>query len=164
MSIFRTPKGVYVRQTPDWFLDSSAVACGYIEHGGGGIRGFALYNNDTRGRSFYIYVAYWSTDIQDALVMGYGYGPGASPLASPYGCWPLNPLNTAVPGIVYSDVTPVQNGPILYQSSQAANAWQVGSESGAPIAIIPPGWSLVVITRGSALEADVAIRYQFLTS
>jgi hypothetical protein len=51
----RKPKGIYTRNTPEWFIDKLAWAYGVADSNFATTTIFGLFNNDTSGRTLYVY-------------------------------------------------------------------------------------------------------------
>jgi hypothetical protein len=163
MSIFRKPKGTYIRSTPDWFSSLACAGFGFCPSLPlGQAPAVGLFNNDNSGRSLFVYGL--GAEVNNgAEVANFSYFNGPlTALYSPTAAAPIDPLLAALPGQIYgSGLTPAQ------QATPAVSVQQglyimgsfAGSGSGPidhivaehPIAIVRPGFTLAGWTFNSGL-------------
>jgi hypothetical protein len=144
----RNPLGVYVRQTPDWFLKLCAIGgVAYISTVGK-MSAIELYNDANQGTNLHVYRLWVGNDAGFIYTVTRQAGSlGGTQV-------PTNPVITgapALPGIInYADVP---NSPSNPPTPYAVPGYIVGCndagsldiwEAGGPICVLTPGTSLRV--------------------
>lgn len=162
MSLFRRPRGTYVRPTPDWFSANAAAVFGFGNGGTGSDPAVLLYNNDTLGRSLFVFGFGATNDGSEVVNWSFFNGPGFQLYASgnPF---PIDPVIAQPVGQLYSGLTAAQDAAPprstqegLYLSSSTS----IGSQNELvpvfapyPLAIVRPGWSFGAWNLHSILSA-----------
>ncbi len=165
----RRPKGTYVRPTPDWFTDVLAYAGGFYPDPGGAFQSFStfsLFNNDNQGRFLQLYFmsAFWNgaSIIFGDLFKG-SFGTLARNGAS------VDPLQPSPPGQVFLKSTVVVGSPSNPDITAPTFFFGLGFASagigfGAPLAIIPVGWSLRLSNDFVSAESGLTFWYTYLAA
>jgi len=163
------PQGVLVRSAPDFFDDNLCVGGTWFQFGVIPTRSFcstSLYNNDTLGRVLKVYGVTALVDNGQAALL---YPNSGAPLGALVGnCLPVRFDLGIPPGLIYSklDSVPLSNSP--NPNNPPTNAQLIGGSFGGgisyfspfPIAIIPRGWSLVVVNMGADDTGGASFWYQ----
>jgi hypothetical protein len=168
VSIFRSPKGSYVRTTGDWFYQNSALAHAAVNRIGGSTAiYYALYNNDTTGRSLFVKTIY--IDSSDSVIAIY-YAQGLTQVGTLQtglrGTYPLNPLWPAPVGQLYTGTSDLVASFIVFATSNAFSDYSFNPGPDLPLYVIPQGWNLVFeIGAGSSgnLETTFQASYQVIS-
>jgi len=149
---FRRPKGSYVRQTPDWYIQEGSCVGGIITVVSPPVPSLDLFNNASDGTLLHVY---------QVIVGAQGYGPYALQTLQGHGA---NLITNAFP-VVADDARPW--GQLYWDSQTAAQTWVSGSpadgqnygsnyaldatgstidslQTTGPISVLPPGYSLRV--------------------
>lgn len=167
MKSFRTPKGTYTRPTPDWFTDQLAYVGGFYPDPGGAFQSFStfsLFNNDQIGRSFQVYFlsAFWNgaSIILGDLIPG-SFGTLAANASS------VNQQVGAPPGALFLKSTVVGGSPSNPDITAPTFFFGLGFASagigyGAPLVIIPPGYSFRLSNDFVSAESGLTIWYTYL--
>lgn len=168
MATKRKPKGVYNRNTPDWFSDEVGVAAAYVYAGGLGFTQFttiSLFNNDTAGRSLQVYFisAFW--DGAAVILVDQVKGTFGAKVSD---ATPLSPALNAPPGQCWVQRTPGAAGAPNPDISTPIGAIGLGFASGgvgygAPMFVVPQGNSLRFSNDMIAAEAGITFWYTYLT-
>lgn len=151
MATGRRPKGVYSRSTPDWFAEDLCVGLGFAWNGGGGNAWdeyISLYNDDQQGNNLHVYsIMGGAEDAVDIMLstqqgtLGSFFQQGRA----------LKFGGGAPSGAVYISATQSLN-PLYHQTPVVGDLFgAIGQQFGSganvfpshPLAIIPPGWSLI---------------------
>ena len=148
MSAFRQPKGSYVRTTGDWFYQNTAIFhASVVRPSGSDPLYFALYNNDTIGRS--LFVKDFFLDTTSGGTSWY-YAQGLTAVGALVtgirGCFPLNPLWPAPVGQMYTGANDLPPTFIIFATDNEYLNFPETSGPDVPLYVIPQGWSLVVST------------------
>ncbi len=167
MASHRRPKGVYIRNTPDWRTDALAYGGTQYPDPGGAFQTFStisLYNNDQTGRAFQVYFisAFW--DGASIILADLFYGTFGSFAAS---CSPISPSMANPPGQIFlrTDVVvgnapnPNPITPTLYLGLGFASA---GIGFSAPLVIVPQGYSLRLVNNIRSAESGATFWYTYL--
>jgi len=149
---FRTPKGSYVRQTPDWYIHDGSSIGGIVTVVSPPVPSLDLFNNATDGTLLHVY---------QVIVGAQGYGPYALMTLKGHGA---NFITGAFP-VVADDALPW--GQLYWDSQTAVQTWVSGTpangsnygsayaldatgstidslQTPGPISVLPPGYSLRV--------------------
>src|ERR1700681_1535021 len=111
----RKPSGVYVRQTPDWFLSRCAIGGVFYISTVGMMSGIDLFNNANDGSNLHIYRLWVQNDAEGFYNVTRQVGSlGGTPVDPS----PISARGAPLPGIIsYADIpnfpAPV-NGPIAF--------------------------------------------------
>lgn len=155
MSIFSRPKGTIVTPFPEW--DSGAMAQGgcntFLTPSAGSNVG--LYNNAIQGLRFFIYMLTTSSFNNDDLAMFFISGTLGT-LVGP--CIAIESGASAPYGEIYVGAAkrPVPPSSVTYGSQSQSIV--VGQNW--PIAILRPGYSLVIQSDGTGDEMNVSFWYR----
>jgi hypothetical protein len=154
MSIFRgrgSPKGSYIRNTPDWYSHDLCVVGGNGYSTTPGANQVAcLYNNATDGSNLYVWgFVFASQSIQQTC--GQVYPSFTDSGAGPLNGTRINPALPTPPGQLYFGALPGalnfnqsglgDNSTAPYQFYTQNEGAVVPLELGFPLIIIPPTWS-----------------------
>lgn len=151
-----TPKGVRVRSTPDWYARFAAT--GAVDVIGGTSTHFyiiSLFNNDTTGAYLFVHNIMCVAEVASAMTMFFRRGAQGALQAS---CTRINPAIGAPPGEMHfldNDTTAPPDSIIFLQSTFTGGAL-IG---GAPILIVPPGYSLCFVTDIADGGPGVGVQY-----
>jgi hypothetical protein len=155
------PKGVRARNSPDFYAQ-------YFSVGGWGRRDtsndppttyISLYNNSSSGQYLFVYgidssfeFSYWATLRWRATTLGDQVST----------CSRINPGIGAPPGLIYSFDNPGLTP--LDDQAFATLGNVVGSLpiNDFPLAVIPPGWSLVVGPEDTRNEGDQSTTFWYI--
>ena len=163
VSIFRKPKGTYIRSTSEWFQPNTNYAQAFAGAGVATIFYGALFNNDPVGRTFRITQIRIGADIADNLLVAIGSGPGAGLQGLGQVINPLDPRLPFPSGAWYVDYDP--NDIIafeVYTNAPRTDLFLEAPGDGA-IAIIPPTFALVLSNqKPAAKQVDFYVRYQVI--
>lgn len=144
MGTWRRPKGSYVRNTADWYIQQSACVGGYYNdrthHG----VIFDLYNNAQDGSSLHLYEMWLSSDGQDNSPVYPVSGHAATLLSNSF---PIVIGHGGLPGQLYYDLIPAITIPLNTASAGAyivadVSALWLPMQAPGPLQVIPPGYSL----------------------
>lgn len=151
MPATRSPKGTYVRSTPDWFtLDLCTVggSDGANVTPANSWETFSLYNNDTASRNFYIYAVSLQIDTAYYMVWDMIQTAFGTQLAT---ARYVHDIFTTAPGVLGFHQTPYSSGTEYVNPDIGAGFGCVAaafngtlSTAGFPLWIIKPGYSLRV--------------------
>ena len=149
----RTPKGAYVRNTPDWFFRNLNWSSGQVNGGGGGTGlSIQLFNNTQIGEYYYLYgLKVDSSNFQQL------YGQvNAGPIGTEFlGTYPVVGDPPTPSGQINTGGTPAGvdliSQPLTWQGDQPTDPWWPGW----PIAVIPPGYGFLIYN-GFASGAIIA--------
>ncbi len=153
----RVPKGIYSRNTPDWFIDSLAWGGGEASFGSG--ENFVgLNNNDNAGRILYVYGLTASTTSVDGMHVENSNYQTIYPIAN---CVSAQPTSGAPPGqIVFGEITvPPTTGNFFNTLASAAPQLQMFADW--PLFIVPVGYTLLVAGVTDACDVSAAFWYVY---
>lgn len=139
----RKPKGVYARNTPDWFVEAGAGGCALAPAVAAQFGHASLFNDDNAGRSLYVYGLYvinFGATQQDLQLVQGSVGTQVN-MGGPIDG---SLARGSIPGKIFRGSSAVlQIG---------GDMGHIGIRSGSmmwpyewPVAIVPPNSSLVVI-------------------
>jgi hypothetical protein len=103
----------------------------------------SLYNNATDGSVLYVTGLEVDFDAADQLLVSLNSGLDTVPYALPYGVFPKNPLAAGPPGMLFSAPGSQLLG-YIFQSPPNTTSYRRRPSDGDYVAIIPPGYALVV--------------------
>jgi len=157
----RNPKGTYVRNTPDWFIDK--LQSGYVDIGaiGGSFSIGSLFNNSSQGETLFVYGLYsWILDPANYGILQFSLGQQGSEPAQG-----TNPIQAAAP---------IDAGIVTFTYTNDASASQIGCIGGGnipgdrhtshPQAIVPPGYALSIRSSGGSVRHVVGFWWVALKS
>jgi hypothetical protein len=161
VSIFRSPKGSYTRSTGDWFLQNTGLAHAAVNRVGGSTPiYYALYNNDTIGRTLFVKTIY--IDSSDTVISIY-YAQGLTSVGTLQtgirGTYPLNPLWPAPVGQLYTGASDLVASFILFAVSNAFAEYNFSPGPDVPLYIVPQGWN-VVFEIGAGTTGNLETTFQ----
>jgi len=146
MPTHRKPKGIYTRSTPDWFVAQLAICGGFFDSPAtfGDSAVWAIFNNDTAGRSLLINRLYISqTGASRQLFIGVRQRQLAPVISY---AMSIDPSLATPPGIFCAGNIPQNYDQLLDPISYLGYGNQyILFESDSPIYILPPGYELEVI-------------------
>jgi len=155
VSLFGKPKGTIITPFPEW--DSGAMAWGGCNTADVPSTGsnVSLYNNATQGLAFFVYlISATSTDF--AFLNVFFIKAIGTQLVGP--CFPIDAQGAQPFGQIYAEnfaIPPPKSSFALIGSTQAQ---QIGQNW--PVAIVRPGYSLVVQSDTGADELSVGFIYR----
>lgn len=167
MASQRNPKGVYQRITPDWYVQNLAVGAAYLQkplvqlwH-----QYIALFNDDTAGRLLYVYTILGVSGTNQMLLLSSIQGTLPGGTFSSQG-QSVNFLQGSAPGQIWTrtDLNADPNGFVTLIGTLFS---LIGMNQGAganafpnhPLAIIPPGYSLITVGDNNSTTEGVAFYY-----
>jgi hypothetical protein len=169
VSTWRTPFGTYVRNTPDFYVDSACVAaCAYQNptlHSDDVT--IDLFNNADQGQYLYVYDFTVFNDAQGMWAAGLVTGHGANFVTNGFSVI----SNRGAPyGVVYADLTaaalatdnvipPAPTGSYIFGGTDSESFSQ--HKTHGPVAVIAPGDSFRVRSYISSFFQDHGIAVTF---
>jgi hypothetical protein len=144
----RNPLGVYVRQTPDWFIKRCATVGGFYDDTHQNSITFDLFNDATDGSNLHVYKIWINNGGNDGTIISGVQGHSPTLMANSSSVVIGGPQ---LPGTMYYDLTAgvpyvsnvAKGGRFVYDDVSAL--WNEFSVEG-PIIVIPPGYSLRHVT------------------
>jgi hypothetical protein len=133
-------KGIRTRTSPDWY--ARYVSTGALQVLNGPNTHFqyiSLYNNSTSGQFLFVHWLMCVAAVSSALLFYFRQGTQGGFTSN---CVRINPSQPAPAGQMYildNDTSPIPDPIIGLQSTFTGGA----IAGGAPIFIVPPGWSLL---------------------
>jgi len=143
---FRKPKGVRALSTGDRFYANIASASGVVAAVGGKDGQVSLYNDAQLGEWFFVYSI---SPISGLGLLAYYFQVAGTSGANQGGAFPIVSGNPTPLGQIYTaNVAQIVPGPgvtfpFLQEFSQSGGNWQA-----APLAVVKPGYSLIVQSAG----------------
>jgi hypothetical protein len=165
----RSPLGVYVRQTPDWFVSRGAIAGGFFVSSDNTTGASVdLFNNANDGSYLHVYRLWVHNDAEGMYAVQQLQGHGANLFGAAF---PVTIGDPTPPGQLYYDETnsgitpPTDDYP---PDTPILNPLMLGDESGfefqaglpGPLMVIPPGYSMraqSLVQQGSAGRGGVMV-------
>lgn len=155
----RTPKGVYARNTPDWFTYNWAWGSGQLSAlspTGGSV---SLFNDDTQGRYLHVYGLALAVADQQQM---YGQVLQGSLGTKFQSCYPVRADQPQPPGSIWTGPLPASfdfiHVPLTFQGTQPMDPWFTAW----PIAIVPAGYCFALWNTGAQIAALATFWYVFL--
>lgn len=159
MSTRTVPQGSYGRVGPDWWIGSAATGGGAYTSSAGNNAQVSLYNNDDQSRYLWVYAIWVGNDADFVYTIDAQAGTSGSKLGD---CAAVLVGQALPPGNIYGSDAP--NIPSNNEPQAAARIFGnnvTGStdvwQPGAPIAVLPPGYSLLVTSYEDLQPATFAI-------
>lgn len=148
MATRRKPKGSYVRETGDFYIDRAATVAGWFWPSTALATCIDLYNNAKDGSNLHVYRVWVGNDASGIYGMTRIEGHGANFLQNGV---PVVITGPSLPGQCWYDTLPPQyTGFFFPKDTPFSDAFFADNEAGSqdtwqapgPICVIPPGFSM----------------------
>jgi hypothetical protein len=156
----RKPSGVYVRQTPDWFLRRCATCGASFWPSGAHATALDLFNDAKDGSWLHVYRVFVGNDGGGTYGMTRLQGHGANYLMDGV---PIVITAPSLPGQLWLEILPPSYpGPLFPKDFPFFDAF-IGDNGAAsqddwhddgPLCLIPPGFSMRVYSIASTTQSD----------
>ena len=153
----RQPKGSYVRNTPDWFVNRLCFGSGQVNGGSGGAGlSIQLYNDTNVGEYLYLYGLWVNDSNSEQLFAQVSQGQVGTAFQK---CYSVVGGRATPAGLINTGATPAGadliNQPLTWQGNQPT----APILSQFPLAVIPPTYGFTIYNGFSAAAIIASFWY-----